>query len=328
MRKVKVKEESEKWPLIIDRSSQQATNMSNKSRVTPGGESVKDSNHPCTTASAALPFRSRQHPHPHLHHRLCPTIFISLFLAIGLLVFDIIPRENVIFCFENNGSHVVQCEFYCDALSSCVSNASNAIGATTATSCNCDTGCVGLGEFNVNGCGSSGVLPQTTTATTAGIESEIIFDSGDTPHTPQPGVTAPPHPTPHTIGRTRPVGVGLREFDVNEYVFDENEFNHEINNIFDNLECDLTGVLQATATVTTITNENKNGIKYENGHTCTNTPYNSISDRNDRMVSIGEESRKLIILDAYVMVIWIQLDTNMLFGMFIFIFFFFLHVLW
>ena len=217
MRVVKEKGRRMKWPLFVDRSRQQPTNMNKKNPLTSGGEPLKDSNHPCTIASAAL-------SSPHLHsHRPRPTIFILLVLAIGLLVFDIIPRENVIFDIANNGFDVLyeyECEFYCDALSSHVSNASDTNGAATVTSCNCCPGCVGLGEFNVSGCDLAAVLPATTIATiatTVGIENEIIFDSDDTLHTPQPGpdVPAPPHDTLHTIDRTRPVGVGLREFDVN-----------------------------------------------------------------------------------------------------------------
>ena len=306
MRKVKVKEESEKWPLIIDRSSQQAMTMSKQSPTTPGREPLKDLNHPCTTASAALSCC------PHSHHCLRRIISSLLILAIGLLVFDTISRRNVIFDVENNGSNILyEYEFYCDALSSRVSIASDTIGAATATLFNCGAGCVGLGELNAD----------ARDLTTVGIESEIIFDSGETPHTPQsaPDVTAPPHLTPHTIHRTRPVGVGLREFDDNEYVFNENEFNNEINNIFNNLECDLS-VVQTATTIATATDENENKIKYASGwngpHTYTQTKpqtQNSTSpviDSNDRMDKIGIESHELIILVAYLIVILTEVDYN------------------
>ena len=113
--------------------------MNKKRPPKPGGEPLKDSNHPSTTASAALS-----------HHRASPTMFILSILAIGLSVFGIIRRENVILDVETNGFNVLyeyECEFYCDALSSHVSNASDTIGAVTTTSCNCAPGCVRLGEL-------------------------------------------------------------------------------------------------------------------------------------------------------------------------------------
>ena len=326
-----------KRPLIVDRSCQQATKMSKKNPPTRGGEPLKDSNHPCTTASAAL--LSRQHQ----HHRARPTIFILLLLAIGLFLFGIIPRENVIFDVENNGNNVLyeyECEFYCDALSSRVSNTSDTIDAATAASCNCGPGCVGLGEFNVNGCDLSAVLSATTIAT--GIENGIIFDGGDTRHISQPGsdVTAPPH----TIGRTRPVGAGLHEFNVNECVFDENEFNGAINNTFDiyfnenYYDSDINNTYSYYAT--TATDENENKQKHEKGPdgTIMNTqttaqiqhPTAPIIDRIHEIVVMGKGSREFDNIECIFNgnIDRIGLQYNMLSGMFIFIFNFFCIVLW
>ena len=265
---------------------------------TPGGEPCEDSNHPCTTASAALLSRQRQ------------TIFILLILAFGLLVCDIIPRGNVIFDVENNGLNVLyeyECEFYCDALSSHISNASDTINAATATSCNGDPGCVALGEFNVNGCDVSVGLPATTIATIVGIENEIIFHSSDTPHTPQPGpdVTAPPHPTPQIIDKTRAVGIGLPEFKVNEYVFIENEFNNGINNIFDIYfnenyhDNDISKAYYYYATTATDENENKKKPERGANGPVTNTQTEAkpqriiaqVIDIIDEMVAISKGSR-------------------------------------
>ena len=276
---------------------------------TPGGEPFGDSNHPCTTASAALLSRQRSHSHRH-SHRQRQTIFILLILVFGLLVCDIIPRGNVIFDVENIGLNVLyeyECEFYCDALSSHISNASDTINAATATSCNGDPGCVALGEFNVNGCDVSVGLPATTIATIVGIENEIIFHSSDTPHTPQPGpdVTAPPHPTPQIIDKTRAVGIGLPEFKVNEYVFIENEFNNGINNIFDIYfnenyhDNDISKAYYYYATTATDENENKKKPERGANGPVTNTQTEAkpqriiaqVIDIIDEMVAISEGSR-------------------------------------
>ena len=322
---VKEKERKMKWPLIVDRSCQQATKMSKKSPPTPDG----DSNHPCTIASAALSSRQRQ------YHRARQTIFILLILAIGLLVFGVIPRENVIFDVENNGNNFLyeyECEFYCDALSSQVSNASDTIGAATAPSSNCGPGCVGPGEFNVNGCHLSAVLPATTIATiatTVGIENDIIFDSGHTRHTPQPGsdITAPPH----TIDRTS-------EFNVNEYVFNENEFNNEINNIFDiyfnenYYDNDINNAYYYYAT--TATDENKNKNKHEKGPKgpVTNTQTEAQTQHPAAPVIdiIDKVSRRFDNIECIFNcnIDRIGLKYDVLSGMFIFIFNFFCIVLW
>ena len=160
-----MKERKMKWPLFVDRPCQQ-TNKSETSPPTPGDEPLQDSNHPCTTASAALSSRARCHPSP----RPSQTIFISLNLSIGLRIFGIIPHENVIL-FE------CECEFNCDALSSRTSNTSDTISAATATatSFNFGRGGGGLGELDSLGCDLSAVLPAPAMITTVGIENENIF---------------------------------------------------------------------------------------------------------------------------------------------------------
>ena len=170
-----MKERKMKWPLFVDRPCQQ-TNKSETSPPTSGDEPLQDSNHPCTTASAALSPRSRCHPSP----RPSQTIFISLNLSIGLRIFGIIPHENVIFGNENNDFNILfecECEFNCDALSSRTSNTSDTISAATATatSFNFGPGGWGLGELDSLGCDLSAVLPAPAIITTVGIENEIIF---------------------------------------------------------------------------------------------------------------------------------------------------------
>ena len=160
-----MKERKMKWPLFVDRPCQQ-TNKSETSPPTSGDEQLQDSNHPCTTASAALSPRAPCHPSP----RQSQTIFTSLNLSIGLRIFGIISHENVIL-FE------CECEFNCDALSSRTSNTSDTISAATATatSFNFGPGGWGLGELDSLGCDLSAVLPAPAMITTVGIENEIIF---------------------------------------------------------------------------------------------------------------------------------------------------------
>ena len=103
---------------------------------------------------------------------------------------------------------------------------------------------------------------------------------------------------------------------------------------FDNLECDLTGVLSAPARVTTTTNENENKMMHQNGSngpvTSTQTeaqtqhPTAAVIDRNDRMVVIGKQ---LPTFDNIGCIFNGNIDRNglrydMLSGMFFFYFFF------
>lgn len=132
-----MKERKMKWPLFVDRPCQQ-TNKSETSPPTSGDEPLQDSNHPCTTASAALSPRARCHPSPR-------------------------PSQT--------------CEFNCDALSSRTSNTSDTISEATATATwfNFGWGGGGLGELDSLGCDLSAVLPAPAMITTAGIENENIF---------------------------------------------------------------------------------------------------------------------------------------------------------
>ena len=247
---------SNKWALIMERSSQVVWQTSEKSPSGQEGETRRTLNYPRTKASAELNTTDPTPPHIFRSKKIfILSISTLIILAIGVVLCENNYFGNV-FGVLNNSNNVLmnqcQLEFGDCIVTDLATNTTNITNATNiprATgvantsstpaiiSNSTETG-VELRKLNVIEYDLSAVSPAIT-VTTIGIENKNIIENGSlliqTEQTP--------YPTTTTTINFNTTGVVSREFE--------------------NLGCDLCAALTAPARVTTIVMDNENKFEYE-----------------------------------------------------------------